>query len=419
MFYWLIKAVLLCLLHSQHLHSAGFDYPDQMPSPHEIIVYNNVLFGVFGIRNKLETPIAIRIAHIGTTGAWNCVAQYDANALDVNTKKRPIVDELPDDKYLSSQTRALCLQYTYIKILHAFYPKVESYYIGLFTLWGLDDITTEIDESVIGCDHDKNCLTQLATDNNFEPNFMSNIVANEIIEFFMNDGWNTDGSKNSLGECTANCKPYIDTTNYEPTQPKKNDKNTIEGKTCKGNDFWVPLLETDHQGFFFRHEHVTPHIGITAETYLIDEYKTAKDPKYDYDLESELLLDRLKVLATNDTQKMLVEFFDNKLSVRGMIGLALLRQYPDSISYEDFVNYVIGISLSEHDALLQSWNQKIEFDLIRPTTVIQRKNTEKITTYGGPYQGIKTFEAKDFEPYIRVMPHSEYPSGSACLCQSY
>ena len=24
---------------------------------------------------------------------------------------------------------------------------------------------------------------------------------------------------------------------------------------------------------------------------------------------------------------------------------------------------------------------------------------------------------KDVEPYKRVMPHSEYPSGSSCLCQ--
>ena len=27
-----------------------------------------------------------------------------------------------------------------------------------------------------------------------------------------------------------------------------------------------------------------------------------------------------------------------------------------------------------------------------------------------------TIKNKDFQPYIRVMPHSEYPSGSSCLC---
>lgn len=31
--------------------------------------------------------------------------------------------------------------------------------------------------------------------------------------------------------------------------------------------------------------------------------------------------------------------------------------------------------------------------------------------------GTQTFRAKDFEAYIRVMPHSEYVSGSACLFQ--
>ena len=94
-----------------------------------------------------------------------------------------------------------------------------------------------------------------------------------------------------------------------------------------------------------------------------------------------------------------------------MIGLGMLRQYPDTLTYENFVNYIIGISMTEHDTLLQAWNQKVYYDLIRPTTVIQRRGSEMIETYGGPYQGVKKFEAKDFEPYIRVMPHSEYPSG--------
>ena len=30
---------------------------------------------------------------------------------------------------------------------------------------------------------------------------------------------------------------------------------------------------------------------------------------------------------------------------------------------------------------------------------------------------MKRIDAKDFEAYIRVMPHAEFPSGSSCLCQ--
>jgi len=33
-------------------------------------------------------------------------------------------------------------------------------------------------------------------------------------------------------------------------------------------------------------------------------------------------------------------------------------------------------------------------------------------------EGVQTIPAKDFEAYKRVMPHSEYVSGSACLSQT-
>eukprot|EP01084_Bolivina_argentea_P250590 419929_1 len=200
---------------------------------------------------------------------------------------------------------------------------------------------------------------------------------------------------------------------------KSKKKRKSQKKSKCNDDFWVPLLETDYQGFFYRHQHVVPQIGETVEPLVLNKFRKAKDPKYDYDEEAELLLDRLKALAVNDTMKMMVEFFDNKLLVRGAIQIALLSQYKDTISFENYVNFIVGISLAEYDALLQAWNQKVEYDLIRPTTIIQRLGKEQITTYGGPYQGIKTFEAKDFEPYIRVMPHSEYPSASACLCTGY
>ena len=58
-------------------------------------------------------------------------------------------------------------------------------------------------------------------------------------------------------------------------------------------------------------------------------------------------------------------------------------------------------------------------DLVRPTTVIQGTRPERmVRTWGGPHRSSQTMiKRKDVEPYKRVMPHSEYPSGSSCLCQ--
>ena len=250
----IIPTIILILIIIKRVKAEGFDYPDRMPSPHEIIVYNNLLYGYVTNDNKLETPLVVRFAHIGTVGAWNCVAQYDPNALDVNTLQRPIVEELPNQQYLNSYTRSLCLQHVYVKIMHATYPPMVPYYTGLFTLWGLDDIEPGIDEDVIACDHDKDCLTELARDNQFYPSFMANIIAYEITEYFKyvlflnvidvtqqtsnciviiviarNDGWNADGSISPDGasECTANCMPYRDITGYQPELPKKNDQQAF------------------------------------------------------------------------------------------------------------------------------------------------------------------------------------------------
>jgi hypothetical protein len=63
-----------------------------------------------------------------------------------------------------------------------------------------------------------------------------------------------------------------------------------------------------------------------------------------------------------------------------------------------------------------AWKEKIKFDLVRPTTVIHRLGSRRIRTWA--VGGVQEFEARDFEAYNRVMPHSEYVSGSACLFES-
>ena len=71
------------------------------------------------------------------------------------------------------------------------------------------------------------------------------------------------------------------------------------------------------RGFFVLHQHVTPHIGTTGKTRVLSE--AAKDarvapvPGYNYAVEAELVLDRLKVL--DDRKKMQVEWFDDKLNL--------------------------------------------------------------------------------------------------------
>ena len=40
-----------------------------------------------------------------------------------------------------------------------------------------------------------------------------------------------------------------------------------------------------------------------------------------------------------------------------------------------------------------------------------------VEAYAGQDQGGQTMKASEWEPFIRTMPHSEFPSASSCLCQ--
>ena len=56
--------------------------------------------------------------------------------------------------------------------------------------------------------------------------------------------------------------------------------------------------------------------------------------------------------------------------------------------------------------------EKRRHNLVRPTTVVQElKKDSMLEIWDG-----RTVDGNLFHPYIRTMPHAEYPSGSACLC---
>lgn len=132
----------------------------------------------------------------------------------------------------------------------------------------------------------------------------------------------------------------------------------------------------------------------------------------------------------DDVKKIQIEMFDNKLIVVGtlfdaFVGKTLTDGYVDMelgqpgliLSYERFIHFAQTILAADYDAAVIAWKEKVNFDLVRPTTVIKNQGSNTMITTWAP-GGTQTYPASDFEAYIRVMPHSEYVSGSACLFQT-
>ena len=229
-------------------------------------------------------------------------------------------------------------------------------------------------------------------------------------------GWNQDGKLNKDGSpCTANCRRFTDTTSYYPVHHPGGTTN---------KDRWMPLLEDDMRGYETRQEHVTPHIGTEAKTAALtrDEInaKVAVPPGYDlsnYDQEAEAVIQRLLETAQSDDKKMKIEFYDNKLNVAVAVIGAVAFQFQ--LVSEEVLNFALALTAGDYDAIILAWKEKIHYDLVRPTTWIQEMMGDMdIETYAGPFQGVQTIKGKNFESYVRVMPHSEYVSGSACICQA-
>ena len=230
-------------------------------------------------------------------------------------------------------------------------------------------------------------------------------------------GWNQDGKLNKDGTpCEANCHKYGDYTGYEPINVPGLKSNDSKIKRS-----WMPLLEDDKKGYETRQQHVTPHIGTQAKPAVLTraeiDSRTVPRPDYDYDEEALVVTERLRATAESDEAKIMIEFFDSKLDVAVAVIEAVVTTLQ--LGYEQTLSYVLTLTAGDYDALILAWKEKVAYDAVRPTTWIQEEMAEQeFTTYAGAYKGVRTIKGKNFESYVRVMPHSEYVSGSACICQA-
>lgn len=381
-----------------------------------------------------ETPITLRFTNYFGAMWWNCIAAYSTDYEDTLTKTDPAVRVL-DPILHTTANRGACIVQTIATYNSLSLPGAQEGFfanIGGNNPFGLNvsavtGITFDntLDSGVDSCGTDVTCLQNLAAAANYDPKLMGHIVAKLAYDYSIDDGYNQLGTDDG---CQVSCRAYRDTTGYTPT----NSPWQLENKNKE--ERWEPLLEDNERGFFFRQEHVTPHIGTMAKFRYIPESdrttRVAADPGYSRERTAEAM-DVINLMAQlDDIKKIEVEVFDDKLIVANKIFDAFIGKLLTSgfsepvpafqkpgifISLERFVNFISGYLAAEQDAAIIAWKEKVNYDLVRPTSIIKRMQGD-ITTWAPG--GIQTFRAADFEAYKRVMPHSEYISGSSCLFQA-
>ena len=365
-----------------------FYYPADMPPPPEMWVEG------FASRlhaqniQRYETPIQVWQTWRLDQTMWNCIAHYHPTALNAITKEAPS-PRVPVT-YHTSEARALCMIFAVNKLTPQLVPISAETISSWLNDLGLDSsIMNDVEAQVLSEDGDSS------------PRVIGSLVAAEVISDMQTDGWNYKGYMTADGECTSSCRPFADTYGYVP-------KNSPwEAKDPKA---WQPLIESDDLGFYYAQEHVTPHIGFHAKPVILtkDELDATElsNPNYDYKDEAEKAIENTASLDVY--KKTMISFMDNKINIAGGMIMRLRGKYHLSLEAQVFYHY--GYTSSEHDVVLLAWKEKVRHDRIRPTSVVQALGDEEISSFAG------THKAKDWVPFIRVMPHAEYPSGSGCIC---
>uniref|UniRef100_A0A7S1ZRM1 Vanadium-dependent haloperoxidase NapH1-like second helical-bundle domain-containing protein n=1 Tax=Trieres chinensis TaxID=1514140 RepID=A0A7S1ZRM1_TRICV len=362
-----------------------------------------------------ETPIAVFQTMIVDQLMWECVAAYDDEAVSVIDFERPPF--VGPENHHDSEARALCMVHAINKVLDGgLVPDAAPMWVDYVDSLCLDS-TVPSDDDALAAVQDDGMDTPYAIGHN---------IGRYFLDKMRNSGWNFDGSLNKFGEeCTGVCPIYGD-NGPKPYVPVVSPFEVKKPKKKKHRKRYQPLIEDNEKGFVFAQAHVTPHIGYNVELEIVrepifcaNEFSDAvvrglDDPKYDYKEEAEEAIEQVRLTGESDVRKIAVEFFDNKINLAG--GLIMRLRSDFLLSLEEQLMYHVGYTTIEHDSVVLAWREKVEHDLIRPTTVVQRMGDKTINSYRGPFMGTGDMSARDWHPYIRTMPHAEYPSGSACLC---
>ena len=208
---------------------------------------------------------------------------------------------------------------------------------------------------------------------------------------------------------------YANTTDYAPA-------NTAFELADPGR--WQPALVRTRLGTYVSQSFVTPQMA-NVEPYSAINPRDFRVPSptasYPENAEAyKAQVDHILEVSANltDEQKMMAELFDNKIIALGFSFIH--RAIAEQISPMDFARgdwITMGALL---DGMTVLWQEKARYDAIRPFSAIAHVyGDEMVTAWGGPGMGTTEVPANQWQSYIPVSDHPEYPSASTCSCAAH
>lgn len=292
--------------------------------------------------------------------------------------------------------RNIALLYASHKVLLSLMPQFADDWDGILDGFGLSPNNNAVDDSPAG---------------------VGNRAGAAVVAAREHDGMN------QLGDASGslyNLRPYADTTGYEPVN---------KGERLLNPRRWQPDTLTAGSGIFFTQQFVTPQWADTQPYSYNEPTLIAPFPRKSYAVRPKgapLPLYRAQAdevlavqAALTDRQKLLAEFFDDKIHSLGFSTLAATLAL--GLDLRQFVQLDFLVNAAAFDTGITVWKNKRRYDAVRPFSAIAYLYPDTtITAWGGPGEGtVSDITGKEWRPYLQTANHPEYPSGSASFCGAH
>lgn len=371
---------------------ASFDF-DTGAAPQELII-PEVIPVLFATVNPSDAPLVLRTTTLLTNTWFDAIAPYGETSVGVYTRlgRRP-----PGER--TDANRNIAILHASYHTLLSLYPEYEEGWRNMLESVGLDPDNTSVDLSTA--------------------EGIGNVAGKGVVGVRETDGMNQLGDEPYRGNSQPrmyNRMAYADYTGFVPVNSAYELSDASK---------WQPAITTTGYGVFNVQQYVTPQYAQT----LPYSYKDPQPFQAPIPIASNIKHRRLyeeqvdQVLAASaaltDEQKMLAELFDHKINSLGFS--ALFASVSKGLTLEEFVWYDFLTNVAAFDAGIAIWKEKTRYNAVRPFSAIRHiyKN-RTVTAWGGPYQGtVADIPAEEWQSYLPVADHPEYPSASASFCSAH
>lgn len=335
-----------------------------------------------------DAPLVLRTTTLITAAWFDAIAPYSANAIGVHSNLGRLEG--------GDIERNIALLYASHEVLNSLMPQFADDWDMVLAGLGLDPEDDSVDTGT--------------------PVGVGNVAGAAVVAARERDGMNQLG-----GDCSQyDLRPYADCTGYRPVNKAE---KLVDPRR------WQPDTLTTGSGIFFSQQFVTPQLGVTKPFSYDEPTLMAPVPEKSYAVTRgghvfpsyRAQADEVLAVqaALTDEQKLLAEFYDNKIISLGFSTLA--ASIFHGLSLEQFVQLDYLVNVAAFDTGITIWHNKGKYDAVRPFSAIAYLYSDTpLTAWGGPGQGVvDDITGSDWRPYLQSANHPEYPSASASFCRAH